>query len=91
VDEIMRSLQGAFAQAPVVRFRPLSMRMDLVAPLECERGCSRPPRRNEIEEIVMAKVIEFYVPKRFQRPFQGASQAQSAKVIEFCSQTRKSA
>jgi hypothetical protein len=49
------------------------------------------PYKDEIEEMVMAIVIEFYVPKRFQRPLQGASQAQSAKVIEFSSQTRKSA
>jgi hypothetical protein len=39
----------------------------------------------------MAKVIEFYVPKHFKKPVQGAPQAQSARIIEFCSQTRKSA
>jgi hypothetical protein len=38
VGEIMRCLQGAFAQAPVVRLRGLSMRMDLVDRLEVERG-----------------------------------------------------
>ncbi len=42
MDEIMRSLQGAFAQAPVVRFLALSMRMDLVEPLEFELDRSRP-------------------------------------------------
>ena len=63
----------------------------MVAPLEFERRMAGGHQKDQIEEIVMAKVIEFYVPKRFQRPFQGASQAQSAKVIEFCSQTRKSA
>jgi hypothetical protein len=26
-----------------------------------------PTERNEIEEVVMAKVIEFYVPKNFRR------------------------
>jgi hypothetical protein len=39
----------------------------------------------------MAKVIEFYVPPRFRRPLKGAAQLESAKVIEFCSQTSKSA
>jgi len=39
----------------------------------------------------MAKVIEFYVPKGFQRPYQGVPQTQSANVIEFCLQTSKSA
>jgi hypothetical protein len=39
----------------------------------------------------MAKVIEFYIPTRFRRPVKGSQQAQSGKLIEFCSQTRKSA
>jgi len=39
----------------------------------------------------MAKVIEFYVPKNFRRPLKWAPQLQCAKVIEFCSQTKKSA
>ncbi len=30
MDEIMRFLQGTFVQGAVVRFRALSMRMDLV-------------------------------------------------------------
>ena len=36
VDEIMRHLQSALAQAPIVRVRSLSMRMGLVGPLERE-------------------------------------------------------
>jgi hypothetical protein len=39
----------------------------------------------------MAKVIEFYVPKNFRRPLKWASQLQRGKIIEFCSQTKKSA
>jgi hypothetical protein len=39
----------------------------------------------------MAKVIEFYVPKKFRRPLKWAPPMQSGKVIEFCSQTKKSA
>jgi len=34
VDEIMRYLQSTGAQSPVVRFRTLSLRMDLVGLLE---------------------------------------------------------
>ena len=49
------------------------------------------PQKDEIKDMVMAKVIEFYVPKHFKKPVQGAPQAQSARIIEFCSQTRKSA
>jgi hypothetical protein len=33
----------------------------------------------------MAKVIEFYVPKRFRKAFVRADQAQPGKVIDFCS------
>ena len=36
----------------------------------------------------MAKVIEFYVPKRFRKPFVRADQAQAGKVIEFCSRAK---
>lgn len=39
----------------------------------------------------MAKVIEFYVPKNFRKPLKWAPQLQSGKVVEFCSQTKKSA
>ncbi len=39
----------------------------------------------------MAKVIEFYVPAIFRKPLKGASQQQCAKVIEFCTQAKKSA
>jgi hypothetical protein len=38
----------------------------------------------------MAKVIEFYVPKNFRNTFVRAGQPESGKVIEFCSQAKKS-
>ena len=66
------------------------MRMDLVEPLEFELDDIR-PKKDEIKEKSMAKVIEFYMPKHFKRPVQGAPQAQSARIIEFCSQTKQSA
>ena len=43
------------------------------------------------KEIVMAKVIEFYIPKNFRKPLKCAPQLQCGKVIEFCSQIKKSA
>jgi hypothetical protein len=46
---------------------------------------------SEIKEIVMAKVIEFYIPKYFWKPLMWASQLQLGRVIEFCSLTKKSA
>jgi hypothetical protein len=39
----------------------------------------------------MAKVIEFYIPKNFRKPFKRVAQAQLEKIIEFCSQTKRSA
>jgi hypothetical protein len=48
-------------------------------------------RDRKIKEIVMAKVIEFYVPKNFPKPLKRAPQQQCGKVIEFCSQAKKSA
>ena len=63
------------------------MRMNLVDRLEFERGLvAGPQQQDEIKEMVMAKVIEFYVPTRFQRPLKEGSEVQSAKAIEFCSQ-----
>ena len=38
----------------------------------------------------MAKVIEFYVPTNFRTPLKGTSR-RCGKVIEFCTQTTKSA
>jgi hypothetical protein len=46
---------------------------------------------HKIKEVVMAKVIEFYVPKNFRRPLKWDPPPQCGKVIEFCSQTKKSA
>ena len=42
------------------------------------------------EEIVMAKVIEFYVPRNFHTPLKTAS-LRCGKVIEFCTPIKKSA
>jgi hypothetical protein len=41
------------------------------------------------KEIVMAKVIEFYVPKNSRNPFVRATQPKNGKVIEFCSKAKK--
>jgi len=39
----------------------------------------------------VAKVIEFFVPKNFRKQLKWAPQLQCGKVIEFCSQIKKSA
>ena len=43
------------------------------------------------QEVVMAKVIEFYVPKNFRKPLKWAPALHCGKIIEFCSPTKKSA
>jgi hypothetical protein len=45
----------------------------------------------EVKEIVMAKVIEFYIPKNFRKPLRTAAQPQLGKIIEFCPETKRSA
>ncbi len=44
----------------------------------------------EVKEKVMAKVIEFYIPKNFRKPLSTVA-PELGKVIEFCPQTKKSA
>jgi hypothetical protein len=45
----------------------------------------------EIKGIVMARVIEFYIPTRFRRRLKEAPQVRVGKIIEFCLDTKKSA
>jgi hypothetical protein len=49
-----------------------------------------PAEVHTIKERVMAKVIEFYVPKNFQNAFVRAGQPEPGTVIEFSSQAKKS-
>jgi hypothetical protein len=43
------------------------------------------------QEVVMAKVIEFYVPKNFRKQLKSAPVLHCGKIIEFCSPAKKSA
>jgi hypothetical protein len=43
------------------------------------------------QEVVMAKVIEFYVPKNFRKPLKCAPVLHCGKIIEFYSPAKKSA
>jgi hypothetical protein len=57
-----------------------------------EVGRLQPAQRfARIKEMVMAKVIEFYLPSIFRKTSKGPSWKRCGKVIEFCRQTRKSA
>lgn len=45
----------------------------------------------EIKEIVVAKVIEFYIPMGFRRPLKLVPPVQIGKIVEFCLQPKKTA
>ena len=50
-----------------------------------------PTEKNVTEEVVVAKVVEFYVPKNFRKPLKWAPAVQCGTIIEFGSPTKKSA
>jgi hypothetical protein len=50
-----------------------------------------PIQRIGIEGVVMAKVIEFYVPTRFRKRMKWVPVIDRGKILEFHPQTRKSA
>ena len=52
---------------------------------------ARAPRFNRLQEIVMAKVIEFHIPKNFRNPLRTVAQPQPGKILEFGAQTKRSA
>ena len=49
------------------------------------------PSANRTKEIVVAKVIEFYVPTKFHKPSKWAPGLHTGRVIEFRSPIKKSA
>jgi hypothetical protein len=44
---------------------------------------ARAPRFNRLQEIVMANVIEFYIPVRFRKAVKWVPQQQRGRVLEF--------
>ena len=43
-----------------------------------------------IEEVAVARVIEFYIPNNCRKPLKWVPEFQRGKLIEFCPQTKKS-
>jgi hypothetical protein len=78
----MRS--GAIHQAFLHKFR-------LRDSWRCPGWIARAIGARAIKEVVMAKVIEFYIPTRFRRPLKTAAQAQFGTIVEFCLPAKKSA
>jgi hypothetical protein len=65
----------------------------LIATDKSERTTAPPraPRFNRLRRNVMAKVIEFYIPKDFRKALRTAAQPRFGKIIEFCPQSKRSA
>jgi len=87
VDKIMRGLQSNSLQVAFIRFRAVSLRMDLVA-LELRASAVTMLQEGD---VVVAKVIEFYIPKNFRKPVKWTPPLECGKVIEFCVPVKKSA
>jgi hypothetical protein len=47
--------------------------------------------RARLGEVVMTKVIEFYIPKNFRRPMKRDPEIQRGKLLDFCALAKKSA
>ena len=43
------------------------------------------------KEVVVAKVIEFYIPNNFRKTLKWVPEVQRGKILEFCPPTKKSA
>jgi hypothetical protein len=65
--------------------------MDMVGLLEIESQFRASQKPLKVKEMVMAKVIGFYVPKNFRNRLNWAPQLHGGKVIEFRPQSKKSA
>jgi hypothetical protein len=66
------------------------------APVKCGSPVASPGSELQISgwkvvSHLMAKVIEFYIPNRYQKRVAWAPPQKRGKVIEFCSQVKKSA
>ena len=64
--------------------------------MECGSPVASPGKELQIlgmegSKHLMANVIEFYIPNRFQKKVAWAPPQKRGKVIEFCAQVKKSA
>jgi hypothetical protein len=64
--------------------------------MQCGSPVASPDKETQIQNgravnFVMAKVIEFYIPTRFQKRVAWVPPEERGKVIEFYSQVKKSA
>lgn len=90
MDEVMCCVQGTAQKAQVVRLCPLSLRMGMVVDI-ASGNLTEIERVKEKAGMIVAKIIEFYVPANFRQIGRWVPVEQRGKVIEFVPQTKKSA
>jgi hypothetical protein len=61
------------------------------APNQCAIGKPKDKEFQEGKEAVMARIIEFYVPAKFQRREPLIARSQKGRVIVFCAEAKKPA
>ena len=86
---IFANFTNSASSLPRFFFCPFNL-LRMVRLLHLELLAASPAEVHTIKERVMAKVIEFYVPKNFRNAFVRAGQPQPGTVIEFSSQAKKS-
>lgn len=86
MDALMRCLQSAHAKAETLRLGSLPLRLGVAGLREV-----MPAKIQKQRMPLMAKIIEFYVPRNFRRNDKWISRQERGKVIEFPVPTKKSA
>jgi hypothetical protein len=87
VDEVMCFMQGASKEAAIVRLGPVSMRMGVAGSCIAKPGkrlYALGDRKTEGQELIVAKVIEFYIPSNFHKRARWIPTEKRGKLIEFC-------
>ena len=86
MDEVMCFMQGASKEAAIVRLGPVSMRMGVAGSCIAKPGkrlYALADRRTEGQELIVAKVIEFYMPSNFHKRARWIP-TERGKLMEFC-------
>ena len=72
----------------------MSVRVGVAGPYESKAGCSPVTACGNVKKesrMIVAKVIEFYIPNKFRKTVKWVSPEQRGKIIEFASRIKKSA
>jgi hypothetical protein len=90
LDEAGRSAEATYGK---IRLHDSVGWWWLASPLQNQCAIGKPKDKGfqEGKEAVMARIIEFYVPAKFQRREKLIARSQEGKVIVFCAEAKKPA